>query len=182
MKRILILVDVQNDFITGSLRNEEAIKVVPNIVRKVKNFDGNYIFLTQDTHDENYMTSKEGMKLPVVHCIDGTDGWAIEPSVAKAIDEKQNSSSIIVETLVKPTFGSNELAHEISKIPGELEIEICGFCTDICVVSNTLLLKASLFDRADITVDASCCAGVTPESHNAALTTMEMCQIDIINK
>lgn len=180
MKRVLVLIDVQNDFITGSLRNEDAIKAVPNIVKKVKEFDGDYIFLTQDTHDEDYLNTNEGKKLPVVHCVDGTDGWAIEPTVAKAVDEKQKNANIIVESLVKPTFGSFDLSQEISKIPGEVEIEICGFCTDICVVSNALILKAALYDRAQIKVIEDCCAGVTPQTHFAACKTMEMCQIDII--
>ena len=182
MKRILVLIDVQNDFITGSLRNEEAIKTVPNIVEKVKNFEGDYIFLTQDTHSEDYMATKEGEKLPVVHCIDGTEGWEIEPSVAEEIDKKRQDDKIIVETLVKPTFASFDLAREIAKIPGELDIEFVGFCTDICVVSNALLVKGETYNRANIKVDASCCAGVTVETHNAALLTMKMCQIDVINQ
>lgn len=182
MKRILVLIDVQNDFIGGALRNEDAIAAVPNIVRKVKEFNGDYIFLTQDTHDNDYLSSKEGQKLPVVHCVDGTDGWAIEKSVAQAVNEKQHGDKMIVETLVKPTFGSLDLAREISKIQGDLEIEFVGFCTDICVVSNALLVKAEVYDRAKIAVDASCCAGVTPRTHKAALDTMRMCQIDVINE
>ena len=182
MKKILCLIDVQNDFITGALRNEDAINAVPNIVEKVKNFDGDYIFLTQDTHRENYLETKEGQKLPVVHCVEGTNGWAIEESVAKMVLQKQEGGDMVVETIVKPTFGSLELASEISKIQGELEIEICGFCTDICVVSNALLLKAQLYDRANIKIIENCCAGVTPQTHFAACKAMEMCQIDIVNE
>lgn len=178
MKKILCLIDVQNDFITGALRNEDAIKTVPNIVEKVKKFDGDYIFMTQDTHSENYMDTKEGQKLPVIHCVEGTEGWAIEETVAKAVSEK----NAFVETIMKPTFGSLELANEISKIQGELEIEICGYCTDICVISNALLLKAQLYDRANIRVIENCCAGVTPPTHFAACKAMEMCQIDIVNE
>ena len=180
MKRILVLIDVQNDFITDALRNEDAIKAVPNIVEKVKNFEGDYIFMTQDTHSENYLDTMEGQKLPVIHCVEGTEGWEIEKSVAEAVSEKQTNANVIVETISKPTFGSLELASEINKIQGELEIEICGFCTDICVISNALLLKAQLYDRANIKVIDNCCAGVTPQTHSSACEAMEMCQIDIV--
>ena len=181
MKRILVLIDVQNDFITGSLRNEEAIKAVPNIVEKVKNFDGDYIFMTQDTHGDDYKNTNEGKYLPVVHCVNGSEGWKIEENVLDAVKKKEQVGKILIEAITKPTFGSFELADEIAKIEGDLDIEFVGFCTDICVVSNVLLTKAKVYDRANITVDASCCAGVTPDTHNAALTTMKMCQINIAN-
>ena len=185
MKKILIVVDCQNDFITGSLRNEEAIKAIPNIVNKINEFNGDLILVTMDTHGENYLKTNEGIKLPVEHCIKGTNGWELNEDVKKAINraEGRNKGNRVVY-FEKPTFGSNALAEflntaEICK-NGELDIEIIGFCTDICVVSNALLIKAATYNRANITVDSSCCAGVTPETHNAAISTMTMCQINII--
>ena len=175
--RILVVVDAQNDFITGSLANPVAQERVKNIVEKIKNFDGDYIFATRDTHADDYMESREGKALPFVHCVNGTPGWEINPDVQKVLDE----SKVHVNYVNKPTFGSNVLASEIGWIQGELEIELVGFCTDICVVSNALLIKAKVYDRADITVDASCCAGVTPETHIAALETMKRCQIAVTN-
>lgn len=185
-KKILVVIDCQNDFITGSLRNEEAIKAVPNIVEKINNFEGNYIFVTMDTHDENYLESKEGKKLPVVHCVKGTDGWRLPENVKRALlDFEHKAEENNVMFFHKPTFGSVFMQNFLEMDEAfdcNLEIEFVGFCTDICVVSNVLLLKAALYDRCEITVDASCCAGVTPESHNAALTTMKMCQINVINE
>ena len=185
--KVLVLVDVQNDFITGSLRNEEAIKAVPRIVERVKSFDGDLIVLTQDTHyPDDYVYSKEGKKLPVPHCYKGTEGWEIEKSVMDAVMEKGTAYMVCP----KFTFGDLKLPKMMEEFlkfeadydfkTDELEIEMCGFCTDICVVSNALIIKANLFNKADIKVVADCCAGVTPESHQAALTTMKMCQIDII--
>ena len=178
-KKILIVVDCQNDFITGSLRNEEAIKVVPNIVRKINEFNGDRIFATQDTHFENYLDTKEGKWLPVTHCIKGTEGWDFEPSVKKALHDAEERTAVTY--IGKFTFGSPDLAHLVSSLSRQgAEIEIVGFCTDICVVSNALLIKSAVYDKADISVDESCCAGVTPESHDAAIKTMNMCQIKII--
>ena len=185
--KVLVLVDVQNDFITGALRNEDAIKAVPNIVKKVKEFDGDLIARTWDTHfNETYMTSREGQKLPVPHCIEGTEGWDIESSVVEAVSENKAEKCFVY----KRTFGAVALADDIEQVlsvrkdynyrEDELDIEVCGFCTDICVVSNALLLKANLYENADIKVIKNCCAGVTPETNEAALNTMKMCQIDII--
>lgn len=186
MKKVLVIVDCQNDFITGSLANEEAQKKVPNIVKKINEFDGDCIILTRDTHDEDYLATKEGEKLPVVHCVKDTWGWEIEKSVANAFTERINDGTKVVGTIVdKPTFGSFDLIRSVDFILdayGDNDIEICGFCTDICVVSNALLLKAALYNKANITVDAACSAGVTIDSHNAALTTMSMCQINIVNE
>lgn len=184
MKKILCVIDVQNDFITGSLRNEEAIKVVPNIVKKINEFDGNVIYVTMDTHGTNYLETDEGKNLPVTHCVKYTNGWLIEPSVKEALD-KASERLIRVEYIEKPTFGSYELIDKlfINAIhSNQVTIDYVGFCTDICVVSNVLLAKAKLYDTATINVYADCCAGVVPETHKAALMTMKMCQVNIINE
>lgn len=180
-RKVLAVIDVQNDFITGSLRNEEAIKKVPNIVKKINEFDGDAIFYTMDTHPENYMETNEGKKLPVVHCVKGTEGWQIEDSVMDALTDA-DKRGIKVVRVEKPTFGSYDLVDEIKHISlwADLDIEFVGFCTDICVVSNALLVKAAFYEKAKIAVVEDCCAGVTPETHEAALTTMKMCQIDVI--
>ena len=173
MKKILIVVDMQKDFVDGALGTKEAIAIVNNVVNKIESFEGD-IIVTYDTHCENYMNTQEGKKLPVPHCIKGTDGWKLDGKVQAAVDKK---GFFAIE---KPTFGSTELVEYINSNYdiSELEIELIGLCTDICVVSNALLLKAN-FTETSISVDASCCAGVTVESHNAALTTMKMCQINI---
>jgi len=186
MGKILVIVDCQNGFITGSLASEEAQKKVPNIVKKIKDFEDGIIILTRDTHSEDYLNTKEGKKLPVVHCVKNTWDWEIEDSVAEAFTERIDDETSVVGTIVdKPTFGTFEIIDYIKyalNAYGDTEIEICGFCTDICVVSNAMILKAAFYEKANITVDASCCAGVTPETHNAALTTMKMCQINVINE
>lgn len=173
MKKFLIIVDMQKDFVDGTLGTKEAVSIVPAITEKIKNFDGTLI-VTYDTHTEEYMSTSEGRHLPVPHCIKGTDGWELDANVAEALSGRD---CIAVE---KPTFGSVKLPDIIRELADgdDFEIELAGLCTDICVVSNALLLKAS-FPESKITVDASCCAGVTPESHSAALTTMRMCQIEI---
>lgn len=184
---ILCVIDTQVDFVDGSLRNEEAIKKIPNIVEKINQFDGNQIYVTMDTHKHDYLNTKEGFLLPVEHCIKATPGWCIEGNVKKALDVAEERN-IKVTYIEKPTFGSFDLIEEIDYFIDEeteeenFDIEIIGFCTDICVVSNALLLKAKFYDIADITVDASCCAGVTPESHKAALLTMKSCQVNIVNE
>lgn len=179
MKRILVVVDAQNDFITGSLNNEEALKKVPNIVNKIEGENWDAIFATLDTHGENYLDTREGKNV-ALHCVKNTDGWRLNKSVSLALLTKEN----ITEFVEKPTFGSYELVTKILELVENepCYIELVGFCTDICVVSNAMLIKAALFESADICVDASCCAGVTPESHKAALNTMKMCQIDVINE
>lgn len=173
MKKFLIVVDMQKDFVDGALGTPEAVKIVPNVVEKIKGFDGD-IIVTYDTHFDNYMETSEGKNLPVPHCIKGTNGWTLNEDVQKALDGKKYT---VVE---KPTFGSVELPKIVSKIAENepFSVELIGLCTDICVVSNALLLKAS-FPEVLISVDSSCCAGVTVESHNAALQTIKMCQIDI---
>ena len=176
MKKFLVVVDMQKDFVDGALGTNEAVAIVPAVVEKIKNFDGD-IFVTYDTHTENYMQTSEGKKLPVVHCVKGTAGWQLDHAVEAALAGKS------VTKVEKPTFGSVDLPQIIEKAAGgeDFSIEVVGLCTDICVVSNTLMLKASFYEK-DITVDASCCAGVTPATHNAALDTMACCQINIVNR
>ena len=173
MKNFLIVVDMQKDFVDGALGTKEAVAIVPAVVKKINAFNGE-IIVTYDTHGENYMETSEGKNLPVPHCIKGTDGWQLDKSIVSALE---NKSYTAVE---KPTFGSVNLPEIIKeKANGEtFTIELIGLCTDICVVSNALLLKAN-FPEAEICVDPECCAGVTPESHNASITTMKMCQIKI---
>lgn len=174
MIKILVVVDMQNDFVDGALGTPEAVAIVDNVVSKIKNFDGK-IIATYDTHFEDYMETSEGKNLPVPHCIKGTDGWELNEKVQHALNEKEYVA------LEKPTFGSILLPEFIQDLAEEDEfsIELIGLCTDICVVSNALLLKAH-YPEADICVDASCCAGVTPATHSAALETMKMCQIEVI--
>ena len=159
----------------GALGTGEAVGIVERVVRKIEEFEGD-IIVTYDTHFENYMDTQEGKNLPVPHCIKGTDGWKLDSKVQAAVDKKEYKS------IEKPTFGSTELPEYIKSICAqeEFEIELIGLCTDICVVSNALILKAN-FPEKEIYVDASCCAGVTPETHSEALATMKMCQINIID-
>ena len=175
MKHILIVIDIQKDFVDGALGTAEAVAMVSNAAKKIREFDGD-IFVTFDTHFENYMQTAEGGKLPVPHCIKGTEGWELDQNIAKALVGKDFTR---VEKL---TFGSTELPDLVRKAVGneDFDITLIGLCTDICVVSNAMILKAN-FPEKDIYVDAACCAGVTPDTHNAALTTMKMCQINIID-
>ncbi len=167
--KFLIVVDMQNDFITGSLGSELAKAIVPNVVEKVKNYSGTIIF-TRDTHYSDYLSTQEGKNLPVEHCIKDTIGWEIckelKPYITKVVD--------------KITFGSIDLPAVIKGYGEEIEeIELCGLCTDICVISNAMLLKAT-FPEVKIKVDASCSAGVTVESHNTALNAMKSVQIEVV--
>ena len=172
MRRILIVVDMQKDFVNGALGTKEAVAIVPAVVDKIRQYEKENIFVTRDTHRKDYLTTQEGRKLPVEHCIEGTPGWELDPTVAEAVQ-----GAAIVN---KPTFGSTELMNIIREISekDEISIELIGLCTDICVVSNALLLKAAV-PEVEISVDASCCAGVTPEKHEAALETMRSCQIQV---
>lgn len=172
MRKILVVVDMQKDFIDGALGTKEAQAIVANVVKKIGGYKPGDIYATRDTHSENYLETAEGKALPVVHCVEGTTGWELCPQVEEAM-----KGCIIVN---KPTFGSVVLADMLAEENARetLEIELVGLCTDICVVSNALLLKAVMPENT-ISVDASCCAGVTPESHEAALLTMKMCQIQI---
>lgn len=174
MKKILVVVDIQNDFVDMALGTQEAKAIIPAAAEKIRNFGGE-IFVTYDTHFENYLETSEGAKLPVPHCIKGTVGWELNEKIADALCGKKFTA------VEKPTFGSTELANLIKERAGEeeLEITLIGLCTDICVVSNALLLKAN-FPEAEICVESNLCAGVTPETHNSALETMKMCQINVI--
>lgn len=172
MRRLLVVIDMQNDFIDGSLGTKEAEAIVENVKDKIRSYPSTDVFATMDTHPVNYLETQEGRNLPVEHCIEGTDGWQIRSDIAE----------LLVDSVVfdKPTFGSTKLADYIKNIADreEIEVELVGLCTDICVVSNALLLKASM-PEVKISVDPKCCAGVTPESHEAALKTMQMCQIQM---
>lgn len=174
MKEFLIVVDMQKDFVDGALGTPEAVAIVPAVCEKIRSFEGE-IFVTYDTHPANYLDTAEGKKLPVVHCVKDTLGWQLDAAVASALAEK---SYRVVE---KPTFGSTGLPALIAEAAGEepFVVTLIGLCTDICVVSNALLLKAN-FPEQTLRVDSACCAGVTPASHAAALTTMAMCQIDVL--
>ena len=176
MKHILVVVDIQKDFVDGALGTPEAVAMLENAAQKIKEFNGD-IFVTYDTHFDNYMNTAEGAKLPVPHCIKGSDGWALDSKIAAALEGKNFTA---VEKL---TFGSTELPTLIKTKVGDedFDITIIGLCTDICVVSNALILKASFYEK-EIYVDVSCCAGVTPDTHNAAISTMKMCQINIIGE
>lgn len=175
MKQFLVVVDMQVDFIDGALGSKEAQTIVNRAADKIRVFPGQ-IFVTLDTHGTDYLQTAEGKKLPVEHCIRNTPGWELNDTIAEALRGKAYT---LVE---KPTFGSVVLPEMIRDAAGDEDftIEIIGLCTDICVVSNALLLKAN-FPEKQIAVDAACCAGVTPEKHHAALETMRSCQIDISN-
>lgn len=168
MRRTLIVVDMQNDFIDMALGTKEAVAIVPAVKEKIRQYaeNGERIIYTRDTHGENYLETPEGKKLPVVHCVRGTQGWQIA-------DGLYVEGSKIID---KPNFGWPNWDQEQLE-----EVELVGLCTDICVVSNALIIKAT-FPDAKVSVDSACCAGVTPASHEAALTTMAMCQIDITGK
>ena len=174
MQDILIVVDMQNDFIDGALGTAEAVAIVPKVLEKIKSFKGKIIF-TRDTHQPNYMDTQEGAKLPVPHCIEGSLGWQIRDGLCGHGE---------IAVLDKPTFGSVELGKLLLELNREEEIgSVClvGLCTDICVISNALLIKAFL-PELSVSVDAACCAGVSPQSHLNALEAMKLCQISIENE
>ena len=176
MKHLLVVVDIQKDFVDGALGTAEAVAIVENAAKKIREFDGE-IFVTYDTHFENYMETAEGAKLPVPHCIKGTEGWELNADIADALADKDYTA------VEKITFGSTELPELVKKAVGDedFDVTLIGLCTDICVVSNALILKAN-FPEKEVYVDAACCAGVTVDTHNAALTTMKMCQINVIGE
>lgn len=172
MQDILVVVDMQNDFIDGALGSKEAVAIVTKVEEKIRNFDGTVLF-TRDTHESWYLDTQEGRKLPVPHCIRDTEGWQIRSELDKLRKTKP---------IDKDTFGSTDLAGELVAMNEDNEIgsiTFVGLCTDICVISNAFLVKASL-PEVPIIVDAACCAGVTPESHENALKAMEMCQVEIV--
>ena len=178
MKKVLIVVDMQNDFITGSLGTKEAEAIVPRVIKKIEDYKarGERVFFTRDTHFEDYLTTQEGTKLPVEHCIKSTWGWEL----AASIENEVEPNTPVIDKL---TFGSTALGEQIKALNDKeaVEVELVGLCTDICVVSNALILKAYC-PEMPLTVDASCCAGVTPETHTSALTTLKMCQVNVINE
>ncbi|MBQ7053366.1 MAG: cysteine hydrolase [Clostridia bacterium] len=182
MTDLLIVVDMQRDFVSGALGSAEARAIVPAVcarIRRAKEENTPVIF-TLDTHEEDYMETREGRFLPVPHCIRGTEGWTLEPQIAQECARGMLSFE-------KPTFGSTQLTQHVAALAAErsavngkgMTIELCGVCTDICVVSNALLIKAML-PEADLVVDSALCAGVTPEKHEAALETMRSCQIAVL--
>ena len=165
MKKTLIVVDMQKDFIDGALGSKEAVAIVENVKNKIAQYqeNGDEIIFTRDTHQTDYLNTNEGKNLPVEHCIQGTEGWKIQEGL-------EVSGAIYID---KPTFGyMNWKDYNLE------EVEMVGLCTDICVVSNALIIKAT-YPEIQVSIDASCCAGVTPESHMAALTTMKMCQVKV---
>lgn len=171
--KYLVVVDMQKDFVDGTLGTKEAQAIVPNVVSKIKEFQGKVMF-TRDTHEKNYMETQEGKNLPVAHCIRETDGWELDPAIQAVSNDN---------VIDKPTFGSARLGEILRAESLEEPIEsitLIGLCTDICVISNALLVKAFL-PEVPIIVDAACCAGVTPESHQRALEAMKVCQIQIEN-
>jgi len=178
---MLIVVDMQRDFVSGCLGSAEARAIVPQVAARICRADeeGTQVVLTLDTHENDYMDTREGRFLPVPHCIRGTEGWALEPEIAKACKRGMISFE-------KPTFGSTALMHHVAALAGAkgyvngkgMTVELCGVCTDICVVSNAMLIKAAL-PEADLIIDSALCAGVTPDKHEAALETMRSCQITV---
>ncbi len=172
IRKLLIVIDMQNDFIDGALGTKEAEAIVGPVVEKIRSYPSEDVFATMDTHGENYLSTQEGKNLPVEHCIKGTDGWNIRKEIAELLNKER-----IYE---KPVFGSLDLAKTLKDLSEKenIELELVGLCTDICVVSNALLFKAFM-PEVRISVDSGCCAGVTPESHEAALNTMRACQIAV---
>ena len=175
MNKLLIVIDMQNDFIDGSLGTKEAVNIVPNVIKKIKEYDGEVIY-TRDTHDEKYLQTQEGINLPVIHCLEGSNGWNIKDEIMVLAESSKS------KIFNKPSFGSTELVDYIKEIysNGQVdEVEIIGLCTDICVISNAIMIKSSI-PEIKVVVDSNCCAGVMPESHKNALEAMKMCQIKII--
>lgn len=173
MKKILIVIDMQNDFVDGALGTPEAQKIAANVIQKIKEYPPENVFATQDTHREDYLETSEGKHLPVTHCIRGSQGWEIIEGIKELILPDH-----IIE---KPTFGSVNLALKLKEMNEQeaIAVELVGVCTDICVVSNALLIKVQL-PEVPISIASDCCAGVTPHSHDAAIETMKMCQIEIL--
>lgn len=169
--KVLVVVDMQNDFIDGSLGTPQSKAIVENVKKKIEAYQTNNepVVFTRDTHDENYLKTQEGKNLPVVHCVKNTHGWQINSQL-------HSENGGIID---KATFGSVELAKYLGLFNDLEEVELVGLCTDICVISNAMLIKAFL-PELKITVDSACCAGVTPESHLNALESMKMCQINVV--
>jgi nicotinamidase-related amidase len=181
--KVLIVVDMQKDFIDGVLGTKEAQEIVENVILRIKNSHGELILFTQDTHCANYLSTQEGRNLPVVHCVKDSEGWKINEGVKKAWRENENkviSQELNENTFEKNAFGSTALVEYLKKREGKItEIELLGLCTDICVISNAIILKNYL-PEVTISVNEKCCAGVTPQSHTDAINAMRQCQINII--
>ncbi len=175
MSKYMVVVDMQNDFITGSLGTPEAQAILPKVIERIKEFPGSVVF-TMDTHDENYLETYEGKRLPIEHCIDGTEGWEMPAEIREMQIERRGM------LFRKNTFGSTQLGgflQGVSRMAPIDEVIIVGLCTDICVLANAMMVRTALPDTP-VTVDATCCAGSTPEAHRHALEAMKSCQIDII--
>lgn len=173
--KFLIIIDMQNDFIVGSLENKAAEAIKPAIIEKIRNTDA-HIIATRDTHYDDYLETQEGKYLPVKHCIKGTIGWNIDPEIQAALEIKN------ADIIDKVSFGDIELPETIRKISCNEKVEeitLCGTCTGICVISNAIILKAA-FPEAKIIVDGKCCACVTEESHTTALNAMRLCQVEVV--
>ena len=174
MQDVLLVVDMQNDFIDGALGSADAQAIVPKVAEKIKSFQGR-VLCTRDTHDQEYLKTQEGVRLPVPHCVRDTHGWKLHPEIEGCVHETP---------IDKPAFGSiavGQLLRAASKEEPIRSVTLVGLCTDICVISNAFLLKAFL-PESEIIVDASCCAGVSRESHQTALDAMRACQITIIGE
>ena len=186
MKNLLLVIDTQNDFIDGVLGSEQAVDTVPNIVKKIEEFNNGIIITTQDTHETNYMKTPEGKNLPVAHCIIGSEGWLLNSDIVSAINSRISLEGVSTFNIKKPTFGSIELANVVNNLvrstDEDVNIEICGFVSSICVISNALLIKTMLYDlnRVTISVLKDCCAGLNEYNHEAALEVMKSCQINVI--
>lgn len=170
MRKVIVVIDMQNDFIDGALGTKEAQAMLPHLVAKLEREKDALLIFTQDTHSKNYMETQEGRNLPVLHCIKPEKGWEIAPSLQPFVKK----AAAVIE---KPAFGSLELPKAVAKLQPD-EVELVGLYTDICVISNAMILKTA-FPELPVAVDASCCAGVTPTSHDNALQAMKMCQVDI---
>lgn len=173
-KKYLLVIDMQNDFVDGALGTPEACAIVDAVAARAREFDGEVVF-TRDTHGEDYLATQEGRNLPVAHCVEGTPGWELAPAVEAVRAERG------ARVFNKPAFGSVELARWLAEQDareGVESVELCGLCTDICVVSNALLVKAAL-PEVPLRVGKDLCAGVTPEAHEAALATMRSCQVEV---
>jgi len=181
--KVLIVVDMQKDFIDGALGTPEAAAIVDNVAKRIENSTSELILFTKDTHQADYLNTAEGQKLPVPHCIEGTRGWQINGSILDAWRNHANTiklPELLDNTFTKPVFGSVDLVRFLKAREADIsEIEILGLCTDICVVSNAIMIKNAMPD-IKISVNASCCAGVTPQSHTEALNVMQMCHIDVV--
>lgn len=169
--KVLCVIDMQNDFIDGALGTKEAEAIVDSVSAKIGEYrrNGDKVIFTRDTHYDNYMSTQEGRNLPVPHCIEGSDGWQISPKLSVG-------DSTVID---KPSFGLLELGEYIASLSDVEEVELVGLCTDICVISNAMIIKAKL-PEVRVSVDSGCCAGVTPDSHGNALEAMKMCQIEIL--